>query len=66
MKVVNYDLHITPVNAKLTRNTEWVGKMDPYCIVKVGNLEYQTKTHKNGGFKPEWEKKDMRFPNVND
>jgi len=29
-------LIISPLSAKLTHDTEYFGKMDPYCIVKVG------------------------------
>lgn len=29
-------LIIKPLNAKLTRDTETWGKMDPFCLVKVG------------------------------
>lgn len=30
-------LCIKPIKAKLTRDTEFLGKMDPYCKVKLGS-----------------------------
>jgi hypothetical protein len=42
-------LTIFPKKAKLTRDTELFGKMDPYCKIILGNQSLQTKEHKNGG-----------------
>lgn len=30
-------LIIKPLSAQLTHDTEWFSKMDPYCIIKVGD-----------------------------
>ena len=27
---------VKPMSAKLTRDTEFLGKMDPYCVIKIG------------------------------
>ena len=35
MNQIGY-LIIKPLNAKLTRDTEFLGKMDPYCVCKLG------------------------------
>lgn len=34
-----------PTEAKLTRDTEVFGKMDPYVKVKVGHQSSKTKVH---------------------
>lgn len=31
-------LIVKPMNAKLTRDTEFLGKMDPLCKVKLGGM----------------------------
>lgn len=30
-------LIIKPISGKLTRDTEFMGKMDPYCVCKIGS-----------------------------
>ena len=47
-------LTITFVEAKLTRDTELVGKMDPYVVLKYREQVLKTKTNKNGGKNPSW------------
>jgi Ca2+-dependent lipid-binding protein, contains C2 domain len=47
-------LIVKPLTAKLTRNTETFGKMDPYCKVIIGQNFYQTAVHKDGGKNPGW------------
>ena len=42
-------------SAKLTHDTELIGKMDPYCLFKFGGQSNQTKTHKKGGKTPKWD-----------
>lgn len=32
-------LIVKPLKAKLTRDTEFLGKMDPYCKVLLGNQQ---------------------------
>lgn len=48
-------LFISPKTAKLTRNTDFFTKMDPYVIITCGDQVKQTKTHKSGGKKPRWD-----------
>lgn len=47
-------LIIKPLNAKLTRDTETWGKMDPFCVVKVGGQQQRTRTHNDAGKYPQW------------
>jgi len=47
-------LFVKPISAKLKRDTETFGKMDPFCRIKVGNFEQETKVHNNGGKFPAW------------
>jgi len=42
------------MQAKLTRNTETFGKMDPYAIVKYREQEHKTQTKNNAGKTPVW------------
>ena len=42
-------------SAKLTHDTELIGKMDPYCQIKFGGQTHRTRTHKRGGKVPKWE-----------
>lgn len=43
-----------PIEANLTHNTEWIGKMDPYCAFIVGNKRINTQVCKKGGKHPHW------------
>ena len=47
-------LLIEPKTARLYRDTETFGKMDPYIKFKCGGKKKKTKTHKNGGKTPSW------------
>lgn len=47
-------LLIKPISAKLKRDTETFGKMDPFCRVKIGSDTQETKVHNNGGKFPAW------------
>ncbi len=38
-------LKINFKNATLTHDTEFLGQMDPFCVIKFGKLEQKTKTH---------------------
>ena len=42
-------------SGRLTRNTEWFGKMDPYCLVKVGQRTERTSVCAKGGKTPTWQ-----------
>lgn len=46
-------LTIKPLKGNLLHDTA-TGKMDPYCVVIVGNQQFKTKVHHDGGKKPCW------------
>jgi len=48
-------LYISPKTAKLTRNTDFFSKMDPYVVLTCGDLEKKTRTHNSGGKNPQWD-----------
>mmetsp|Transcript_35737 Transcript_35737/g.69039 ORF Transcript_35737/g.69039 Transcript_35737/m.69039 type:complete len:398 (-) Transcript_35737:79-1272(-) len=47
-------LKVTVSEAKNLRNTEMIGKQDPYCVLKFGSETKKTKVHKNGGKQATW------------
>jgi len=47
-------LRVHIVQAKLTRDTEAFGKMDPYVIINTRQQRVRTKTANNEGKKPKW------------
>lgn len=48
-------LTIRPLSAKLTRDTEFFGQMDPYCKITFGKQKVQGSVCKNGGKYPHWD-----------
>ena len=48
-------LIIRPVCAKLTRDTETFGKMDPYCVIKLGNQIQRSAVASSAGKFPNWQ-----------
>ena len=42
------------MNAKLLRNTELVGKMDPYVTIEYKKKKYKTDVDNDGGMTPVW------------
>jgi hypothetical protein len=47
-------LIIKPLSAKLTRDTEFFGKMDPYCVARLGRTTQKTAVAKKAGKLPFW------------
>ena len=47
-------LRFSVAQAELIRDTEMMGKMDPFVEVRVAGQEYKSEVCKNGGKKPEW------------
>ncbi|MCP3665586.1 MAG: hypothetical protein GY696_24325 [Gammaproteobacteria bacterium] len=49
-------LYLTFKEAKLFRDTEWLGKMDPFCSLEYGKgcKKQRTRTHNGGGKNPIW------------
>ena len=53
--------------ARLTRDTETFGKMDPYCKVEVNGHTFKTRVHQNGGKNPVWgDEFECPIQNMND
>ena len=59
-------LRITAKQAKLTHDTDTVGKMDPYCVLTLNNQTKKTGVHKNGHLTPKWEEKFEFQAEIND
>ena len=47
--------------ANLTRDTELVGKMDPFAIFIIGDLKAKSATIKSGGKNPKWKDQVFEF-----
>ena len=47
-------LALTVVAARLTRDTDTFGKMDPYVVIEYRGTKYKTRTHQSGGKNPFW------------
>lgn len=47
-------LRVELVEAKLTRDTETFGKMDPYCRLKYREQLFKSKVMQNAGKTPRW------------
>ena len=48
-------LKLTVVEAKLTRDTEFFGKMDPFCIIEYRQERHKTQVKQNAGKTPKWD-----------
>ena len=47
-------LTITNLAANIARDTDFLGKMDPYCIVYVGAQQQRTQVLQDRGRNPRW------------
>ena len=56
------------VEGKLFRDTDSMGKMDPYCVLEIGKgKKLKTRVHNNGGKTPRWgDSFEIRVENLND
>eukprot|EP01029_Cantina_marsupialis_P009781 TRINITY_DN226166_c0_g1_i3.p1 TRINITY_DN226166_c0_g1~~TRINITY_DN226166_c0_g1_i3.p1 ORF type:complete len:267 (-),score=98.00 TRINITY_DN226166_c0_g1_i3:361-1161(-) len=52
--MAEYKLKITLIEAIELRNTQLLGKQDPYAIVKLGTTWFKTSVHENGQNKGVW------------
>jgi len=43
-----------PLEANLTHDTDWLGKMDPYCSFVINNKRIKSQVCKSGGQHPIW------------
>ena len=47
-------LIVNLIEAQLTRDTEWVGKMDPKCKMQCREQEWKSTVAQDMGKKPKW------------
>ena len=47
-------LRLSVIEAKLTRDTEWFSKMDPYCEIQTRHQKVRTRTLNEAGKAPKW------------
>lgn len=47
-------LTISILKGKLYRDTETIGKMDPFVEIEYNEKQYKTKVHEDGGKNPVW------------
>ena len=45
---------IKPIEAKLSRDTDTFGKMDPYCQIVIGTTKHKGEVCESGGKNPRW------------
>jgi Ca2+-dependent lipid-binding protein len=48
-------LTIRPLCARLTRDVDSTGTMDPYIKISIGHTMQKSKVHKDGGKFPQWD-----------
>lgn len=48
-------LTLRPLSANISRDTQIIGKMDPYCKIVLGKQKVQSQVCKNGGKHPHWD-----------
>ena len=55
-------LIVKPEQARLTHDTESIfARMDPYCVIKIGNQSQNTSVCQNGGKNPNWPNASLSF-----
>ena len=60
-------LQLEVVEARLTRDTQSIGKMDPYLMITMRQQKFQTQPHSSGGKTPTWEETfEINVKNVGD
>ncbi|KAG2432133.1 hypothetical protein HXX76_009059 [Chlamydomonas incerta] len=47
-------LTVTVEAARDLKDPEWVGRQDPYCVIRVGGQTFRTRTAVDGGRNPVW------------
>ena len=56
------NLNVKLRNAKLKRDTEFFGKMDPYCMITIGNVhQWKSQVIKDGGVRPNFHNENTQF-----
>lgn len=55
------ELHVQRINGFSLKNTELIGKQDPYVVLKLGDaLDIKTKVLDNAGSNPSWKNLDFK------
>ena len=55
MNATSGRLKLNVVQARLTRDTEFFGKMDPFAVIEYRQQKFKTKVKKNAGKTPRWD-----------
>ncbi|KAG2432134.1 hypothetical protein HXX76_009060 [Chlamydomonas incerta] len=58
-------MSVTLEFAKDLKDSDWFGKQDPYCIIRVGGQTFRTRTAVDGGRNPVWNE-TFRFNVINE
>ena len=48
-------LRVQVIEARLTRDTEFFSKMDPYCTLETRQQKFRTRTLQGAGKTPKWD-----------
>ena len=54
-------LIVKPQYARLYHDTEYIARMDPYCVIKIGPQSQSTGACENGGQNPNWGSASLSF-----
>ena len=54
-------LIVKPQYARLIHDTEFIARMDPYCVIKIGPQTQSTAVCENGGQNPNWGSASLSF-----
>ena len=46
---------VRPICARLLRDTDTFSKMDPYCVITLGNQKQKTRVAPSAGKTPNWQ-----------
>ncbi|KAG2432135.1 hypothetical protein HXX76_009061 [Chlamydomonas incerta] len=58
-------MSVTMEFAKDLKDSDWFGKQDPYCIIRIGGQTFRTRTAVDGGRNPVWNE-TFRFNVINE
>ena len=59
-------LVVTPTNALLTHERNYIERMDPYVTVRVGGAVQKTTPHTDGDKNPYWQNQELEFNLTNE
>ncbi len=67
MAIISGNLRMHILEASLDRDTEWFGKMDPWCQLKTKTQTFRTRSIKAGSTTPKWDQAfTLRVENIED